>query len=398
MNTEKDSNKVEVAIIGFLIFASHGLNFLGWNNFVPRKYYLFVSLILVLLFFRLYKYVRQVNPYFLSYVSFLCVWPIVPFVYSVLSGEDPQFIFQTTLQWTICSVFFFVFYRYKVREKNIIIAFTSFAFITAIIQIVQQIYPEIALFGVMDQSKDGVDIVAVQRNGLYRFHVGKAMVQIFCFCYYWNKSLNKPTIKNISLLCLFAISIYLYLTRQIIIAVVMACCLSLIFTINSKFKIIAVVFVGIGYYLISRYWDILFADFVSSYRENTYSTDVRMEFIQWIIAYFANNPLDFILGQGRNSFIRGLEVSHEYFLSDIGFLGEIFMFGIPWGLAYLGVLYIFFFKIRKSIPEYIKLYVLVFAMVAIFIFPYRDLTEMCVWISLIYISSLHVDERYELTE
>lgn len=110
------------------------------------------------------------------------------------------------------------------------------------------------------------------------------------------------------------------------------------------------------------------------------------------------HPLDTLLGQLHSPIEFIWRESKRYFISDIGFIGVIFYFGIFWLYRYFNYIYTTIRYFRKKIPSYLLLYILGCSVICLFIFSYTNAVNMFVWICLLYISSLYIDERYELTE
>lgn len=399
---EKKQLKWIILIFIILVFYSHGFNMLGWDIFVPSPYYLVASLILIMFALSSYKVAKKNGKANIRYASFLCFWPFVSLLWASLSwGANIYHEGRNVLDWTLLSSFFFIFSKYKVKETTIIGGLTLFAIVTAMIQIYEQIHPENAIFGIInpediDEAGNG-DIAAV-RNDLYCLKVGSYLLQMFCYFYWWQKLLRRLNIINILIVSLLAVSIYLYLTRQVLISVIAVSTFSIILSKGRNTIIISTFIIMTGAVLLYYYWDILFGNLIKDYSDDSYTTDIRFEFISYIGQYYIMHPLDTLLGQLHSPIEFIWRESKRYFISDIGFIGVIFYFGIFWLYRYFNYIYTTIRYFRKKIPSYLLLYILGCSVICLFIFSYTTAVNMFVWICLLYISSLYIDERYELTE
>lgn len=397
---EKKQLKWIILIFIILVFYSHGFNMLGWDIFVPSPYYLVASLILIMFTLSSYKVAQKNGKANIGYASFLCFWPFVSLLWAALSwGANIYHEGRDVLDWTLLSSFFFVFSKYKVKETTIIGGLTLFAIVTAMIQIYEQIHPENAIFGIInpEDMDEGGDIAGI-RNNLYCLKVGSYLLQMFCYFYWWQKLLRRLTIKNIFIVSLLAVSIYLYLTRQVLISVIAVSVFSIILSKGRNTIIISTFIIITCAVLLYFYWDILFGNLIKDYSDDSYTTDIRFEFISYIGQYYIMHPFDTLLGQLHSPIEFVWRESKRYFISDIGFIGVIFYFGIFWLYRYFNYIYTTIRYFRKKIPSYLLLYILGCSVICLFIFSYTTAVNMFVWICLLYISSLYIDERYELTE
>lgn len=397
---EKNQLKWIILIFIILVFYSHGFNMLGWDIFVPSPYYLVASLILIMLALMSYKVAKKNGKANIEYASFLCFWPFVSLLWATLSwGANIYHEGRNVLDWTLLSSFFFIFSKYKVKETTIIGGLTLFAIVTAMIQIYEQIHPENAIFGIInpEDMDEGGDIAAI-RNDLYCLKVGSYLLQMFCYFYWWQKLLRRLTIKNIFIVSLLAVSIYLYLTRQVLISVIAISAFSIILSKGRNTVIISTFIIITAAVLLFYHWDILFGNLIKDYSNDSYTTDIRFEFISYIGQYYIMHPFDTLLGQLHSPIEFVWRESKRYFISDIGFIGVIFYFGIFWLYRYFNYIYTTIRYFRKKIPYYLLLYILGCSVVCLFVFSYTTAVNMFVWICLLYISSLYIDERYELTE
>ena len=301
-----------------------------------------------------------------------------------------------SFSWTYIIGIFWILKKYKVTERTIIITLTIFAIATCVIQIYEQINPELAIFGVIDPTADNyMGEIADMRNDLYRLKVGSAFIQIFCFFYYWDRVISKKQYVYLIIVFLLAASIYLYLTRQLIIAVSATCLLSLILqNTNSSKRVAFILLLFFGYALINNY-EVLFGSLVSDYSDNTYTTDIRWECMSNTLSWQFDNLLSFIIGAGHPIYLLERWYTKGYDMSDIGFIGAGFYYGLIWVVAYFKFVVTLLRKHRKQLPNYIILYFISTAIMSLFIFPYTNAPGIFVWTCTIYIVNLYVNMKVE---
>lgn len=393
---ESRSTLFYVLTLCLLIVLFNGFNFLLWYEFVQNRYYLALYVV-ALLFFLLYINDKQFKcTYFYGYIKFLFLWPIVPTIISLFYGCEFVTSLISILGWTFASMMFLYYKKFQISEESLMTILTVMGTITAVIQIYQQINPEFAVFGIFnDDMQDLYGELSEIRNGLYRFKVGCAMLQMLCFFYYFDNVTKKITIKNIVFFVLFTVSIYLYLTRQIMVAVGCSCLYLLYYKFkNSKVNTKLLVFVSsVSLFLLgSIYWDNLFGSLIGDYKEDTHTTDIRFDFIQWILNYYLDNFLPCLFGHGPDAFQYALR-NRDYHLADIGFLGESYYYGLIWGFVYIGMIYKIFTKCFKAIPLYLKLFFIASTIISIFIFPYTNRPTMVTWVSVLYLSDFYLNKN-----
>ena len=375
----------------FLVIESHVWNLIGWKFVFLQRYYVFISFFFLVFFFVNILYVSRINRHFKYSVIFLGLWPMLSVFLSRFWGGVPLEEINRTLKFIPLVFLFFVFAKYKINEKTIVTSMVTFGVATASIQIIEQIFPEMAIFGSFDLEDDNYGFaIGNMRNNLYRFRVGSSAVQLFCLFFFWQKVRERFTPLSFAMLLLFSISVYLYLTRQIILAALATIAISFLIKKKIHFSVILLFLLGIaGLYI---YWDALFGDFIRDYDESGhYTTDIRIECAQFVIKKIFDNPIAMIVGHGHLPVEWKNWYNMGYFLSDIGFIGESFYYGIPWAIAYFYMVIRILVVYKKRIPLYIKLYVLCVTISSMMIFPYHAEMGLIVWSCVLYICSLHTN-------
>lgn len=95
--------------------------------------------------------------------------------------------------------------------------------------------PSSAIFGVSDPNSYFYNgEMAEVRNGLYRYRIVCFIVSLIALYYSWQKINERKNLRNLSLFVALACSVYLYLTRQLMFASIVAIACSFIFVKKVK--------------------------------------------------------------------------------------------------------------------------------------------------------------------
>lgn len=246
----------------------------------------------------------------------------------------------------------------------------------------------IPVFGLIDGDFDET----FQRNGILRFYIGSYFIAIFCIYFYWSKLQGKLSCLKIVLFIVFMISMYLYMTRQIMLATLVTIGISICMMNKKKVKLYAVISVVILGFLLYQYYDVLFGELVNSYKQDQFTTDIRWKCMNFTTSQFLNNPSMMIFGFGHIAAEKSW-ASKGYYMSDIGILGETFYYGIGWAILYVYILYKYVWKYGKIIPLYIRLFFIGTFINSIFIFPYRNNSEAFIWVCALYVGGLYIRKK-----
>lgn len=377
------------------VILGNGFNLIGWAYIVQVRYYLLMGMVCIAVA-ALY-FVQHVNQpiTFKYYAAFITTWPFCIVLSSFLQGGILIEEFSQILSWTYVGAFFFIFYHFKFSEKMILWILGLYALITVGIQLAQQIDPLFAIFG--GDPEDLRDVVfAEKRNGLVRFFVGSYHVQMLIMCFFWSRLLKTFRLHWAILSALLVVSLYLYLTKQILASTLFTLGISFFMIKGRRVKILACLLGGVCLVALGIFWDELFGELIQDSKDDNFSHAIRFEFIGYIMDYNLTDPIGVLFGHGTSKPWFS-ELQHKlYHPSDIGFFGESIYFGWVWALAYFYVIYRIMVTYRHKIPLYIKLFIICSGVISIFIFPYRNRIETFNWICMIYICSLYVDDRKEL--
>lgn len=386
---------IVLTMFALAAFLGNGFNLIGWSYIVQVRYYLLMGIMCIgpaALYFIQY---RDHPVAFKYYAAFITIWPFLVILSSFLQGGIPIEDVSQVLSWTYVGSFFIIFYRFRFSEKMILWILCLYALTTAGIQIAQQTDPLFAVFG-GDPEDLGELVVAEKRNGLARFFVGSYHIQMLVMCFFWSRLLKTFRLHWAILSALLIVSIYLYLTKQIMASTLFTLGISFFMIKGRRVKILACVLAAVCLVALGVFWEDLFGDLIQDSKDDSFSHAIRFEFIEYIMEYNLTDPVGVLFGHGTSKpWFTELQ-NMQYFPSDIGFFGESIYFGWIWALAYFYVIYRIMVTYRHKIPLYIKLFVICSGLISIFIFPYRNRIETFNWICMIYICSLYADDRSDL--
>lgn len=373
-----------------IILYSHILSYSFWEATVGPKLMLLFSAITVILFVYMFSMGKIMNEYNKRIIYFLVFWPLFSMLVNYSTGVSSLESYRINVLMSFAFMTYFIYRRFNTTEQQIIVTLTIFGLITLAIQTYQQINPDFIFFGIIGEYDGGM--YNHVRNGVMRFYVGSYFIAIFCMYYYWEKSLTKFKVIYLLLFVLFFASMYLYMTRQIMISSVLTILFSGFLVTNKSKKKIFFLLLSIIVAIFIYYYDILFEQLVESYRDNTFTTDIRKQASDFIIDQILNNPIGSLIGYGHSK-QEILWADKGFYLSDIGFIGEGYLYGIPWVVAYFIILYKYVIKYKNVVPLYVKLYFIGTAINSVMIFPYRNNIEAFVWLIAMYIGGMYINNN-----
>lgn len=389
---QKNIGKLNIIFVVFIIvFTTKFFNYSNWNPTLAGwcSYFVYGYIALVVynnrdIVLRIKSPVSKWIKYYIG-LHLLCLIPMFV-IYGQSPIEERQMIFSLLI-----FLFFYYYYLNRISEITIIQIFTGAGLFIFVVQVFQQVFPANAVFGVYDlDSNSSSKVLAEVRNGLYRYRLDGVFFVLFCLYYYWSKLLNRVTIRNVLMFLIFFASMYLFLTRQLMFATMLTLALSSFLVTNKRRRniilMITVLFIGIVFV----YSDVLFGDLIDMTQEQMSGKDIRIMALSAYWKKIISNPLTFFLGNGHPPEFHYFQEELRLFTSDVGFVGEMYHYGVLWVLFYFYTLYYIIVKCRKAIPLYIRLFVFGTAINSIMIFPCRYPYEFFMWISVLYISSLHI--------
>jgi hypothetical protein len=382
-------------VFALAVILGNGFNLIGWSYIVQVRHYLLLGMLCIGLATLYFVQYRSQYITFKYYTAFITVWPFCIIISSLLQGGILIEDISQILSWTFVGSFFIIFYHFRFSERMILWILGLYALTTVGIQIAQQTDPLFAIFG--GDPEDLREVVkAEERNGLVRFFVGCIPVQMVALYYSWCKMQKTFSIFWGILSALMLVSIYLYLTKQVLISTVLTLAVSFYMIKGRRVKIQACVLAVVCLLGLGLFWENLFGDLITDSKDDNFSHAIRFEFIEYIMDYNLTDPIGVLFGHGTSkSWFAELE-HMLYYPSDVGFFGESIYFGWLWALAYFYVVYRIMVTYRHKVPLYIRLFIICSGIISIFIFPYRNRIETFNWICVIYICSLYIDDRKDL--
>lgn len=400
-NWLKKNNQLVIllAIILYVILQTGCFNFIGWNG----TYAGWLSNILsyIFLVYMLIGYRTGSECHFRTVVMLLMFVPFLSIINSWLIYSQSPYRSFTVLLGQFVWVIYFLLHKYKVSEQAILKAFLFLALCIVAIQIVQQFtYPD-APFGTM--RKDAMlekQIIesAEQRNGLWRFRMhqnGYYTAPILFAMWLWVR--NKINPKLVVLIALLLASIYLTLTRQVMFACILTIFCSMFMgqrRINFVALIFGLIFIA-GLYV---YYDVLFSNLAQQTQAESTEDNIRMVAASLLWDESLKTPFTFLLGYGLPDassqygvYMNKLSTVYGIYTTDVGFVGQIFERGFIYVCICYYMFYQMFFKLKKVIPLYIRMFVMFAGVMSVMIFPCISPAQNIVWVLLLYICDLHIN-------
>lgn len=379
----KNIVNVSLLFVVMLIYSKF-FNFGFWEMSVGPKVMYAMAFIMLLLCFIGAKQVP--NSYkFKRLVIIMCGVLIVSGLLAI--PDIGARAIKTPLLMAIGLLSYFSFKFLKVTVNQLIISFTIFGLITFAIQY-WQINMDFPIFG-LDYENDAGEVG--ERNDIARYMVGSYCVAMFLICYYWAKFITRPNIFALSLFMIFVASLYLYLTRQLYVSIAVTLVLSILFMPSRKMQFFSVVMLLISAFILITFSKQIFGDMFES---SEGSTDIRLQCMKYISGELQLNPAYLITGKGHGPYEQAL-AAKDFYLSDIGILGEMFYYGIFWVILYFVAIYKLLITYRKKTPIFITLFLIAAAVPSPFIFPYRVIFECFIWACVFYIADLSIAAKEE---
>ena len=389
-----------IFIVALMVFAYDCFNYVN----VDQRFINTTIKSVCLLFFAFFVLKHPLGPkyHFFYFVLFFSFFPFLSIVNS-LSLFDQGILdgLRATLPSCIWLLYFVLHY-FNVKEGTILRAFLICGLFIVGVQIVQQYtYPD-AVFGVftdeisMEKNLDGE--IAKQRNGLWRFNVGNKMYYTAPFLFAAWIWLRKKFDKYLLIIiALFLVSTYLTLTRQVMVSMILTLLMSAVFGLKrNKWRLVLFVLLILwgGY----EFYDVLFESLEVQTEED--SLGVRLFAYQYFWNDSLRNASTFLLGFGVPS---GSGAFAEYqqhlakdlycYVADVGAVGMIWKFGILYVLTCFYFFYYLFYKQRRVVPLYIRMFVFFVVVMSVMIFPMGNrVSSNIVWPMLLYIIDLHINQ------
>ena len=294
-------------------------------------------------------------------------------------------------------IFYHFLHSYRINEQTLITSLQIIALTILCIQIFQQLFPSIAIFGAGSSLNilEGKEVEI--RNGLYRFRLGNNNIFCFPILYYaWSKFMSKKTLKDLLLICLMLISTYLLLTRQILATTLITLIIGIFYNKKSnKSTYFFILFIGILLLVINK--DIILGDFITKSNDDINNSDyIRYLSAEFFFDQTFLSPLTIICGHcipvGGSPFETYIHRLWEVgmYSGDVGFIGAAFHYGWIYVITFYFIIYKIFFIYKKYIPPYIKMSILSMTLYSIMIFMFSTNAGIILWAIILYICDVHI--------
>ena len=387
-----------ILIVAFVLLLSNGLKYSYWNptygGWITKLIYLYF----IWFFIRLST--RNPNYHFRTEVLLLTFLQLPSMVNSWMYFNQ-SFIQSLTVDLAAFSyVTYFMLHHYRVEERTIMKAILFMALLIVGIQLFQQFsYPN-CWFGIHDEEKQAITKeLAEQRNGLWRFRMhinGFYTCPILFAAWIWLQ--RKFDIRTMIVCSLLMVSVYLTLTRQVMVACIFAVFMSSFIgeQKNKKAALLLGLLFIVGLY---EYYDVLFSSLSEQTQEDSTEDNIRLFSAIYFWEESLKSPLTFLFGYGNNNANSAYgdlisRMSEDYGLctSDVGFIGQIYEKGLLYVLVTYWIFYKLYFRLKTKTPLYIKMMVLFCVPMTPMIFPTISALSSFVWVMMIYIADLHVNK------
>lgn len=387
-----------IIIVAFVLLLSNGLNYYNLNltyaGWITKVIYLYF------IWFFIRHSTRNPNCHFRTEILLLTFLQFPSMINSWLYFGQ-SFIQSLIADLAALSyITYFMLHRYQVEERTILKAILFMALLIVGIQVFQQFsYPN-CWFGIHDEEKQAITKeLAEQRNGLWRFRMhinGFYTCPILFAAWIWLQ--RKFDSRTMIVCCLLLVSIYLTLTRQVMVACIFAVFMSSFIgeQKNKKAALLLGLLFIVGLY---EYYDVLFSSLSEQTKDESTEDNIRLFSATYFWEESLKSPLTFLFGYGAHHLDSGfgdlmshLNKDYGFYISDVGFIGQIYQKGLFYVLTTYWLFYKIFFRFKKQLPLYVKMMVLFCVPITPMIFAMYSPLYYCVWVMMIYIVDLHVNK------
>lgn len=376
----------------YYIICTGCLSFSYWEESRLRHLtYAYGALIVLLLFFKR-KSKSGVCQIFRRLVLLVTFLPFLSLISIFLQDGVSVGVSSVLISGNLLFLLYFVLHHYRVSEASLLRFFMYFSIVFATIQIVQQFtYPEV-YFGIRLEEtmyEMGWTEFAEMRNGLWRFRINGGNLTpaiLFCVWVWLKKHFN---LKLTFLFLLFCTSMYIMLTRQVIVSCLLTLFMAFFMDRELRFRdILLCGVIIIGVYLA---YDALWSTLAEQTQEEANDKNIRILAASYFLEQSFRSPFSLLAGFGDQSGRLGsyLQQTLHFFPSDVGFIGQIYKYGLPYTIVCYVLMWRIFANKSKAIPLYIRLFVVYSVLMSIMIFPFQN-TQKGVWAMLLYICDLHI--------
>lgn len=388
--------KKEYFLILIILLCTNLLNLYGFGGTTQKLVY--------------YPFLGYMAFYIVQHRSVVCKgtfsWMLGVMIVFSLCSSIPCFLLhgQPVLQsviamipFSLAWVCYWFMLRYKPTERQVMKAFTFIALAIGILLVVQQVYPNHAMFGIKNLEYSNPEIE--QRNGLYRFRISFNALFTFPVLFFaWVSFLQQKSRKSLYIFLFLLVSIYLMLTRQ-----VMATTLLTIFSSVFLFKLRSNKWVMFTMYVsmiavLAINFDVIFGSLIEQSTEELIDKDyIRFLSGEYFLEESLKSPLVFLFGHSVPSggtpyerFIKNLGDYMGFYSADVGAIGAAYVFGYIYTAMFYVIVFYVLVLYRRSIPVYLKMTVLAMTIYSIMIFNISTAYGVIGWSMILYLCDLHI--------
>ena len=393
-----------ILILGLFTILNCGFSFVGWPltfTFTVRTF------AVILLFYFLYSLYwgdgLTEKQHFRYYVLALAVLPFASVLYSYSEYGQP---FLDGIKGTLPSLlwlFYFVLHRFKIKEGSFLQAMLYIAIFILLVQVIQQFtYPHV-WFGIRGEENLTADQeLAENRNGIWRFIIGlNGIYTAVCLFYFWSKMRRGMNVWYPVIVALMLISIYLTLTRQLIFSAVLTLFLSY-FMGKKNMEVWPLLIGTVVMGVLISYWDVLFG-----YFQKLTAIDSGKDYIRFLSAnYYWTETFSSVKAAivGHGSAVSGsflslrteLEEDYHFYVSDVGFIGMMWVRGVIYVTVCYALLIYVSVKYKHHVPLYISLFIIFTVIPSVMIFPMISPVQYIMWSFLLYICDVRINRSKRL--
>ena len=383
-----------IIILILIVIINKGFKFIYWPIELGNITIGLVSCVLAIIWFLCRINKKGAN--FSSIVLFFTFFPFFSIINSVSIGESFSSCLARSFTYSFLWVTYFLLHYFEIRERTILNVFGFIGLFIFVVQIVQQFtYPNV-FFGVLpDETSIGGLIYVEIRNGILRFRNEADYGVIYAFALLLFLK-GKYTTKNFVFFLILAVSVYLTLTRQIILSFMLVVLFSQLKYIQKKLiKTLFILFLSVV--VLWYYYDSLFGAFLE--RTEYEVNEVNDKYVRILAASYLWNDYwksfsTFLFGYGFPSLYETkLGKNFAYYVVDVGFIGAMWKYGIMYVSLCFYVLYSLCIKLKNKVPKYVKFYVFYVIIVIVMIFPMGvNPAKTIIWPFLLYICDLHINK------
>ena len=143
----------------------------------------------------------------------------------------------------------------------------------------------------------------------------------------------------------------------------------------------------------------MFSSLSEQTKEESTEDNIRLLSATYFWEESLKSPLTFLFGYGVHhpdsgfgDLMSHLNEDYGFYISDVGFIGQIYQKGLFYVLTTYWLFYKIYFRFKKQLPLYVKMMVLFCVPMTPMIFAMYSPLYYCVWIMMIYIVDLHVNK------